>query len=1001
MNKVAKLIINFVLMGIIVTGITIGNNIALNSQNEINSLLSQPIVDEEAISISSENGQKMSNRIMEEGAVLLDNKDNTLPLDYSTDKNVNVFGWRSIDWIYGSEGMNASGGVAPENDKFSENVDIYDALNKYGVNYNKKLYDMYYDYQEPKHQSADLKGAHISTLIPLCEPNINDKNYYTDELLNYSKEFSDTAIVVIGRMAGEGMNASPTSQTKKGPGSESDTSRHYLEISTEEEALLKYCGENFEKVIVLLNVANPFECSFLETIPGIDACLYIGFTGTRAATSIPKLLYGEVSPSGRTVDTFPYDMFTNPANVFLGGKTYTNYDSNYSDYVENIYVGYRWYETADVEGIWKDVNNQFGQGYEGVVQFPFGYGLSYNSFEWTIKDISIKPGESITDKDFITISVGVKNNGEYKGRDVVEAYVTVPYTKNGIEKSSVTLVGFNKTNVLDPGSEEVIDITIDVNDFASYDCYDKNNNGFKGYELEAGDYEVKLMTDSHTIKEVNYDSTKQPGVFKYKVDETIKIETDKVTGKTVSNLFTGEDAIDMTPLDGNEGDFVADIPWLTRSDFMKPEEFAENYKSRECTPSAINNGNNDSTNDRLLAWDNATVDEFGNPIDTTPITWGKDSGLKICQGNNITELGRQLGADYNDPDWDKLLDQVTINEFVDLMNRYYGSKAINSVGKPFLADFDGPAQIKGFSAAPRGTGFPTMVVVAATWNPKLAYEFGKAYGDDMKSLGVYGVWGWAIDTHRTAFFGRNHESPSEDGYLAGTIVANAVKGLSTRGRYCFLKHFAAYGYSGDDIWMTEQGFREIQLKPFRKAFVEGGALGAMTTYQGLGAEHSETTVALLTGVLRNEWDFKGAITTDYIGSNKYCDAILRAGGNFGMGVSLGSMGVSYNSSSPIRLQRRMRDAVHQVLYMYLHADYYEQEYLKNPAEDDQFISSNSINSWIWWKPLLFSLDAVVGIFIALWVILLMISTFMKTSKPEQLYESLTSDLISEEVNDEK
>lgn len=978
MNKVAKLIVNFVLIVIIVVGVAVGNSIAFRYEGEINTLLAPPIVDEEAVQLSSSAGQEMSARIMEEGAVLLQNKDNTLPLDYNTVKKVNVFGWRSVDWIYGSEGQNASGGVAPEDDDFEKNVDIYKALNKYGIEYNQQLFDMYNRYVKPDHQSANLKAVHISTLISLREPKITDRAYYTDDLLTYTENFSDTAIVVIGRMAGEGMNANTTTQQKEGAGVTDDNTRHYLEISTEEEALLRYCGETFENVIVLLNVANAFECGFLETIPGIDSCLYIGFTGTRAASAIPKLLYGEVSPSGRTVDTFAYDLFTNPANVFLGGLNYTDYNRSYSDNVENIYIGYKWYETADTEGVWADVKNDFGTGYEGVVQFPFGYGESYNTYSWNVDEISVEPGSSIDDNTKITFTVSVTNNGEYPGRDVVEIYYTAPYTKGGIEKSSVVLAAFNKTNIIDPGATQQVTIEVDADDFASYDCYDRNKNDNCGYELEAGEYSIKLQTDSHTVKEVTYGGETMPGEFKYNVDETILIKTDKVTGKEVGNLFTGDDAIDITPIDANDGDFVADIPWFTRENFMKPEDFAANYKPRAATPST--KVDDRATAERLLAWDNATTDAFGNPVDTTPVTWGASGNLKIAENGVITDLGKKLGADYDAPEWEQLLNQITIAEATDIINNYYGSDAINSVGKPYLADFDGPSQIKGFNYAPRGTGFPTMVVIAATWNPNLAYEFGKAYGDDMKALGVFGVWGWAIDTHRTAFFGRNHESPSEDATLAAVIVTNAVKGLNTRGRYCFLKHFALYGYGGDNIWTTEQALRENYLRPFHDAVVDGGALGMMTTYQGVGAEHSETTEALLSGVLRGEWDFKGAITTDYIGTNAYCDSLLRCGGNFGMGVALGKVSdVTYSESSPVRLQHRMRDAMHQILYMYLRADYNEQQYLANPDSDNEtFISSNSITSWIWWKPMLYTIDAVVGIGCALWVILLLISVGMHT-----------------------
>lgn len=989
MNKIAKLIINFVLIAIVIVALIVGNTILFRFEQEVNTALSPPIVDTEALEQSTETGQAMARRIMEEGAVLLQNKDNTLPLDYATDKQVNVFGWRSIDWIYGSEGQNASGGVAPENDNFDENVDIYKALNKYGISYNERLFNMYYKFKTPDHQSANLKGTHISTLTPLREPKIEDKEYYSDELLEYTKNYSDTAIVVIGRMAGEGMNASTTKQEKTGPGASNDNTRHYLELSSEEEAMLTYCGANFEKVIVLLNVSNPFECGFLETIPGVDACMYIGFTGTRAVQALPAVLYGEKSPSGHTVDTFAYDLFSNPANVWKGGSSYTDYSRTYVDYVEGIYVGYKWYETADTMGVWANETRTVPaaegtitkNGYDAVVQYPFGYGASYNTYSWSVGEISVAPGSDITDETKISIPVTVRNDGEYPGRDVVQAYVTVPYKDHGIEKASVSLVAFNKTIELAPNAEETITIEIDANDFASYDCYDKTGNGtgngFKGYELEDGTYTVSLRTDSHHVKTVNYGGGVVTASFDYNVAKTINIEKDKITGAKVGNLFTGDDAVDTTPLDANQGDFVADIPWFSRMGFLKPSEFSVNR--RAATPSAKRSG---YSAERALAWDNATVDEFGNEIDQTPVVWGVDSGLRVAENGIINDLGRKLGADYNASEWQTLINQITISEAVEVVNNYYGSDAIASVGKPKLTDLDGPAQMKGFSSAPRGTGYPTMVVVAATWNPKLAYEFGKAYGDDMKSLSVMGLWGWAIDCHRTAWFGRNHESPSEDGTLSGTIIANAVKGLGTRGRYCFLKHFALYGYGGDSIWLSEQTFREIYLKPYRKAFVEGGALGAMTTYQGIGAEHSETTVALLTGVLRNEWAFKGAITTDYIAfeNSAYCDSILRSGGNLGMGVGLGTLsggGVTYTTSSPVRIQRRLQQAMKEVIYMWLRADYNEQQYLLAPDTGDTYVMSTSINSWEWWKPMVYSLDVCVGVLAAMWAALVLISVFMK------------------------
>lgn len=1014
-GKIIMIVVNFVLIAIVIAALSVGTGILYRFEQEVNTFLSPPIVDEEALSISSESGQAMSRRIMTEGAVMLKNN-GALPLDYSTDKQVNVFGWRSVDWIYGSEGQNASGGVAPETDNFDENVDIYKALNKYGIKYNTELYDMYYDYVMPDHQSANLKGVHISTLVPLREPKITDSSYYTPSLLANAEGFSDTAIVVIGRMAGEGMNANTNEQKKEGPGAVDDYTRHYLEISTEEEALLKYCGETYENVIVLMNVANPFEMGFLETIPGIDACLYIGFTGTRAAQALPGLLYGDTSPSGRTVDTFAYDLRTNPANVFTGGKSYNNYGRSYADYVENIYVGYKWYETADAEGIWKDYTREIpGEngaagttvtGYDAVVQFPLGFGMSYNEYSWEVGDITFTDtttagdeegagatvateNAAFTDKTRITIPVTVTNNGQYPGRDVVEVYVAPPYygheKESAIEKASVTLAGFAKTRELAPGASETIELVIDPYDFASYDCYDRNGNDFKGWELEHGSYTFSLRTDAHTVKTVTHGGAEQEGNFVYTVAKDIEIPLDPVTGKEVGNLFTGEDAVDLAPLDAgdkNDPDYVnPDIPWFTRADFMKPSEFADKYVARDVSPNAdVDPSSHHASN--ADTWDDATgKDAFGEEIPTKAPKWGEDNGLMLADElGNVTELGQQLGMDYDDPQWDAVLNQLKMSEVTNMISGYYGTKALPSVGKPALADLDGPAQIKGFSTAPRGTGYPTMVVVAATWNPDLAYEFGKAYGDDMKGVSVYGVWGWAIDCHRTAWFGRNHESPSEDAMLAGTMIANAVRGLSTRGRYSFIKHFALYGYNGDSIWLTEQAFREAYLRAYRKAFVDGGALGAMTTYQGIGAEHSETTSALLTGVLRREWDFKGAITTDYIGDNNYCEAILRAGGDLGMGVKLTR---NYNESSSPRVQHMIREVAHHVLYMWLHADYNARVYEANPDQDDTIIKSTSINSWVWWKPFITTVDVCAGVLCLMWAALVVFSLiFGKKKAPE-------------------
>jgi len=987
-SRTIRFAINCAVAAVIIIAVIAGTFAAYGNETQISAKLSPSVVKTTETEIESEIGQALSARIMEEGATLLRNENSTLPLDRKADRKVNVFGWRSIDWIYGSEGFNASGGVSPEKD-ISENVDIYKALNGYGISYNRALKQVYYDFRQPDLQSANLRGVKISELVPLCEPDIDDRNYYTEEVLEGAKKYSDVAIVVIGRMTGEGMNASSSAQQKRGPTGVNDTTRHYLEISKEEEKLLTYVGANFEKVIVLLNVANQFECGFLESINGLDACVYLGFTGTRALSSLPALLYGEVSFSGHTVDTFAYDMFTNPANIW-GEKQYSDWNMAYEDYIEGIYVGYRWYETVDAEGYWSGCERETPagkkQGYNAVVQYPFGYGLSYNEYEWTIGDISVKPDSDVNETTKITIPVKVKNNGEVPGREVIAAYVTAPYTKGGIEKSFVSLLAFTKTDVIEPKEEIETSITVSVCDFRSYDCYDKNSNGFCGYEIEQGEYGVKLMTDSHTVKTVNYNGEKQPAVFNYNVKDTIKLDKDPVTGKTVKNLFTGESAIDSVPVDGSskDGSFTADIPWLTRESFLTLEEINDKNTGRKVTPEAKAVAGGTYTRAMADAWDSATTDAFGDPVSQTAPVWGKKNGLTLTDDDgDLNELALKLGADYNAPEWQDLLEQLTVSAVIDnLINFYYGTKAIRSIGKPKLTDLDGPAQYGGFASSTPGTGYPTMVTIASTWNPELAYEFGKSYGEDMDKLGGSGMWGWAIDSHRSAWFGRNHESPSEDPVLAGTIVANAVKGLSTKGKYCTIKHFALYGRGGNNKWLSEQALREIHLSAFRLAFVEGGALGCMTTYQGIGAEHTETSVALLEGVLRKEWDFKGAITTDYIDRNYWCESIIRCGGNLGMGVSLSSEGfMDYKTQTPsVRFQNRLQESAHQTLYMWLRANYYKQEYLKNPDKPKTVTTTTEIKLWEWWKPLLTCVDIVVIAVCAAWFVCSVTSYFKPDDK---------------------
>lgn len=984
------LIIKYAVCIVMAAILIVGTNIAFFFEPEINTVLAPSIVDKTQLDQATAEGQKMSQRIMEEGAVLLRNENSTLPLDKGENAKVNVFGWHSIDWLYGTGGDGvSSGGVLPEDDDFEKNIDLYDALDTYGIEYNSDLYNMYYRYLKPYNLGRGLKVGKMTEAQRLVEPDINDKTYYTDTLLKNAKEFSDTAIMVISRLCGEGAGC-PKSQPKEGPkGVTTDNSRHFLEFSTEEEALLTYLGINFEKVIVLINTCNQMELGLLETIPGIDACMYVGYTGTRAATAIPKLLYGEVSPSGRLTDTFAYDLHTNPSVIWESSRFSDG--SWHLDKVAGIYIGYKWYETADVMGLWSAANG-YEKGYEGVVQYPFGYGLSYTDFEWTVDDIKIDGvstavGGALKENSEIEFTVTVKNVGEVTGKEVVEIFGTAPYTNGGIEKSAVELVGYGKTNDIEPGASVTIKITVDMYDIASYDCYDKNNDGHTGYELDKGEYVFKLSKNSHVVNTVNYNGKAEKGEFSFNLAETKHIDKDPVTGQTVKNLFTGDDAIDIIPSDDTTSTFTPDIPWLTRAGLKTPKEITELYNNSKRQKNPKLEGYDKTSYARWAEWDKQTVSNFGEPVNQTKPTWGASGDKKLAVNGVITELGKKLGADYNAPEWEEVLNQVTFEEAMNVMNRYYGSNKIDSVGKPWLRDLDGPTQVKGYSTAPRGTGYPSMVVIAQTWNQELAYEYGQSFGTDMKAVGVLGLWGFACDLHVNAFFGRNNESPSEDPFLSGTVMAKAVSGVNTRGRYTFLKHFAIYQSYDDQTYLSEQAFRETHLKAFRKAFVDGGALGAMTSYQSVGAETSNYSEALTTGVLRREWQFKGAITTDASSGKDYqFEGLVRCGGNFGMNVGLGVTGMKYSEADTTgRMQNRMREAVHEILYTWLRADYNERTYEASGASNGgTYIASTSINSWIWWKPFLISLDVVVGCVMLFWLISATTGFVEKNKKEENI-----------------
>lgn len=979
-----KKIIGSAVIAVLIAVVVIADCILLNpnTAQRITGFLCKPESNEEELNATRQEGQALSKQIETEGSVLVKNDGETLPLSEDLNK-VNVFGWRAIDWVYGGSG---SGQVVPDK---GANVDLLAALNSYGKTYNRDLIEMYRNFHSAMGDPGAI-GVGYGDFYRLCEPSITDKKFYTETLLEEAKKFSDTAIVVIGRHAGE--TEDPTRKQYK-ESTADDNTRHYLEISTEEEELLKYVGKNYENVVVIVNSTNCMELDFMDSIEGLDACLVVGATGTKGAAAIPAMLWGETQPSGRLTDTYAYDMSTNvnyyntsmdgighysvsssgslyPSNINRNsGVEYGGYGSSpspaYIDYVEGIYVGYKWYETADAEGYWNAVDNAFGKGYEGVVQYPFGYGLSYTEFSWEVTEISPAEGSAITDKTPIKIRVNVTNLGGYAGQDVVQAYVTVPYTKGGIEKAYVNLVGFAKTHTIEPGENEIVEIEIDPYDFASYDCYDKNGNGFKGYEIEKGNYEIKLMTDSHNVKTLTEvaTGTEKEAKFVYVVEETLKLDKDNVTGNAVNNKFTGDAMKGAVPVDGVD---AQNVKYVTREKFPTAEELKNYFVDKRDLPENAKKTNT-FNNSVKSEWDNAKTDIFGNPVNEKEVVFGKDTGkYKVYENGRITELGKKLGADYNAEEWQKLLDSITEEEAANTIYLGgYGSEEIKSIGKPKLADRDGPAQVNCFNAGEKGTGFPCSTVLAQTWNKNLAYTFGINYGKELSALNLTGLYGFGINLHRSAWGGRNYEYLSEDAFLTGALVSQEYKGLKNTGHYGWLKHLVLYEteHERDSMytWLTEQAFREIYLRPFKDAIQDGGCVGIMSSYNRIGAIWSGGSEALVTGVLRNEWGYNGAIITDYVDdwSNKYMaiEDTVRAGGDILLGTIEESFRTDLSKATP-RYRYQAKEVVHHVLYMWLNSLYTNETY--NEGDDvEQIVSGTTINSWEWWKAVLASLNVVI------------------------------------------
>ncbi len=864
-----------------------------------------------------------------EGVVLLHNPENVLPLS-DTVRKVNVFGWAATQWLGGGSG---SGGVT------AIDTDFLTALEQNGIAYNPQLIEMYRSFQSEREFTFTLRSFPEES-CRLYEPDIQDTRYYTDELLEQAKAFSDTAILVIGRPAGESNDCTQVQykRTKSDGPIVVDENRTYLDFSTEEEALLAYLGQTYQQVIVILNTANTMALGPIETTPGIDACLLAGYTGQSAVAALPDILWGNTSPSGRTTDTFAYDFasaasyansgqngvgaYTNAEGMYPMGAICTNLSIpqlyqqvSYVDYAESIYTGYQWYETADAEGFWDRVQTPYGDGYSGVVQYPFGYGLSYTDFAWEVLDAPAD-GQPISPEQDLTFRVKVTNTGSYPGKEVVQLYGTPPYYPGGIEKSAVKLVDFAKTQTLAPGESEVLTLASRLSDLASYDALDANSNDFSGYELDTGFYEFSLRDDAHTAA----------SIFHYSLTEAVQYPNDPITGRAVTNKFTGTSAMDGMSLDGS--DTEQNIRWLRRADFVGTFP-AQNIPTRPMHTKLRET--NRYTRAMAQSWAQQSIE--------TPPTY--PAGDYTIEKNGIlTALGWSLGEDYDHPQWEPLLHQIPQKEMELLVFHGYSQTApLPSIGKPLTNDGDGPSQIGSYSPQRGyGTGFPCASTLAQSWNTDLAQQIGRTIGQQAAQLGYSGWYAPAANLHRTPFGGRNYEYYSEDSLLSGRMCGSTVSGSMEAGTYCFVKHLICNDQEshiyrdGIYTWMTEQTLRELYLEPFRILVEEYGGTGLMTAYNRIGGVWSGGSTALLTGILRDEWNFHGTVITDYSDHRSYMngDQALRAGGDLWMdGTPAGFVRCEQKSPAYLAALRR---ATKNILYQYLHVRVVNRDYVADSGD---------------------------------------------------------------------
>ena len=864
--------------------------------------------------------QELAVRIGEEGIVLLENS-GALPL--ASGAKLNVFGWASINPILGGAGSGAL------NDAY-DTVGVLKSLTDAGIEINDELTKFYTDYKADR----PLVGMWDQDWT-LPEPNVSA---YSQDLLDNAKAFSDTALVFVARSGGEGADlpndmygvvngtyqdgttyTMATYDDSLNQGNDWDEGDHYLQLSNREEELVDLVCANFDHVIFVYNGANAFELGFVEDHPQIESVLWTGGQGHVGMTALGRILSGAVNPSGRTIDTFVYNLKDTPWWNNFGDFNYTNMDEfaastrfgdapvipSFVNYVEGIYVGYRFYETAAAENF---------IDYDAVVQYPFGYGLSYTSFTQEMGEITESNG-------VIGFDVTVTNPGGTAGKDVVEVYVNPPYVNGGIEKSAANLVQFAKTDLLQPGASQTLRIAFSIEDaMTSYDYA-----GAGAYVLDAGDYVISINQDAHNVIDSKTYTVAETQVY----GDGSKRASDQIAAVNLFDYANGG------------------LTYLSRAD-----GFA-NYAAATAAP----------TDFELAADAKATFYNISNYLtaEATALDEDPDAPEVVTGNNQGIKLEAMRGLPKDDPQWDTFMDQLTLEDMNALISLGgYQTNGVDSIGKIRTNDCDGPASINNNFTGVGSIGFPVGVVIAATWNKSLAYEFGESIGKMANEMDVSGWYAPAMNNHRTAFAGRNFEYYSEDPVISGYIALNAVQGAQDQGVYAYMKHFALNDQEGNRCdmlctWTNEQAIREIYLKPFEMCVKEANCLAVMSSFNYIGNRWAGGTKELQKTVLRDEWGFLGFVETDYFGVYGYmsADQGIRNGSDLMLvNYATATNDVQFRETNGAK--QAMRDAAKNILYVVANSRAYTEENLSNQSGST-------------WKPIMYAIDAVIVVLCAAWL----------------------------------